>query len=163
MDPDSRVPMVGASGAIAGVMGAYLVKFPRSRVVMLTFLLFIFTFEVPAWLMLIYWFALQVFGGVGAVTEASQGGMAFFAHVGGFLDRDAADERDGAAQALLAAAGPVLVMKRGDALHARGCHLCDDAKKVLGGGAAAGRVYVRRKGYRRRCRSCGGCTTNRCR
>ncbi len=85
MDPTSRVPMVGASGAIAGVMGAYLVKFPRSRVVMLTFLLFIFTFELPAWLMLIYWFALQVFGGVGAVTEASQGGVAFFAHVGGFL------------------------------------------------------------------------------
>jgi membrane associated rhomboid family serine protease len=85
MDPTSRVPMVGASGAIAGVMGAYLMKFPRSRVVMVTFLLFIFTFELPAWLMLIYWFALQVFGGVGAVTEASQGGVAFFAHVGGFL------------------------------------------------------------------------------
>ena len=85
MDPTSRVPMVGASGAIAGVMGAYLVKFPRSRVVMITFLLFIFTFQVPAWLMLVYWFALQVFGGVGAVTEASQGGVAFFAHVGGFL------------------------------------------------------------------------------
>ncbi len=85
MDPASRVPMVGASGAIAGVMGAYLVKFPRSRVVMITFLLFIFTFQVPAWLMLIYWFALQVFGGVGSVTEASQGGVAFFAHVGGFL------------------------------------------------------------------------------
>jgi len=85
MDPTSRVPMVGASGAIAGVMGAYLVKFPRSRVVMLAFLLFIFTFELPAWLMLIYWFALQVFGGVGSVTEAAQGGVAFFAHVGGFV------------------------------------------------------------------------------
>ena len=85
MDPTSRVPMVGASGAIAGVMGAYLVKFPRSRVKMLAFLLFIFTFELPAWLMLIYWFALQVFGGVGSVTEAAQGGVAFFAHVGGFV------------------------------------------------------------------------------
>ncbi len=74
MDPSSRVPMVGASGAIAGVMGAYLVKFPRARVVMLMFLLFIFTFEMPAWLMLIYWFVMQVFSGVGAVTEASQGG-----------------------------------------------------------------------------------------
>jgi membrane associated rhomboid family serine protease len=85
MDPSSRVPMVGASGAIAGVMGAYLVKFPRSRVVMLFFLLFIFTFELPAWLMLIYWFALQLFGGFGSITEASQGGTAFLAHVGGFI------------------------------------------------------------------------------
>ena len=64
IDPGSRVPMVGASGAIAGVMGAYLVKFPRSRVVMLTWFIFIFTFELPAWLMLIYWFVMQFFGGV---------------------------------------------------------------------------------------------------
>src|SRR5215471_15612429 len=61
MDPSSRIPMVGASGAIAGVMGAYLVKFPRSRVVLLTWFIFIFTFDVPAWAMLIYWFAIQVF------------------------------------------------------------------------------------------------------
>jgi membrane associated rhomboid family serine protease len=85
IDPSSRVPMVGASGAIAGVMGAYLVKFPRSHVVMLTWLLFIFTFEVPAWLMLVYWFALQLFGGFGSITESAQGGTAFFAHVGGFI------------------------------------------------------------------------------
>ncbi|HLH16197.1 MAG TPA: rhomboid family intramembrane serine protease [Bryobacteraceae bacterium] len=85
MDPMSRVPMVGASGAIAGVMGAYLLKFPRSHVVMLFFLLFIFTFDVPAWLMLIYWFAIQIFGGFGSITEASQGGTAFLAHVGGFV------------------------------------------------------------------------------
>src|SRR5579883_1277522 len=85
MDPSSRVPMVGASGAIAGVMGAYLVKFPRSHVVMLTWFLFIFTFDLPAWLMLIYWFAIQVFGGFGSITEASQGGTAFLAHVGGFV------------------------------------------------------------------------------
>jgi membrane associated rhomboid family serine protease len=85
MDPSSRVPMVGASGAIAGVMGAYLVKFPRSHVLMLTWFLFIFTFEVPAWLMLVYWFALQLFGGFGSITESAQGGTAFFAHVGGFV------------------------------------------------------------------------------
>src|SRR5215467_6782933 len=85
MDPSSRVPMVGASGAIAGVMGAYLVKFPRSQVVMLTWFLFIFTFELPAWLMLVYWFALQLFGGFGSITESAQGGTAFFAHVGGFV------------------------------------------------------------------------------
>jgi membrane associated rhomboid family serine protease len=85
LDPSSRVPMVGASGAIAGVMGAYLVKFPRSNVVMLFWLLFVFTFDLPAWFMLVYWFALQLFGGVGAITVSSQGGTAFFAHVGGFL------------------------------------------------------------------------------
>lgn len=89
IDPYSRVPMVGASGAIAGVMGAYLVKFPRSEVKMLAFLLFIFTFDVPAWVMLIYWFAMQLFGGFGTVSDAAQGaqqgGTAFFAHIGGFI------------------------------------------------------------------------------
>jgi membrane associated rhomboid family serine protease len=87
--PYSTVPMVGASGAIAGVMGAYLVKFPRSEVKMLTWFIFIFTFDVPAWLMLIYWFAMQLFGGYGSLGEAaqgaSQGGTAFFAHIGGFI------------------------------------------------------------------------------
>jgi membrane associated rhomboid family serine protease len=77
--------MVGASGAIAGVMGAYLVKFPRSEVKILTWFLFIFTFDVPAWAMLIYWFAMQLFGGYGSLGEASQGGTAFFAHIGGFI------------------------------------------------------------------------------
>ena len=66
LDPTSRVPMVGASGAIAGVMGAYLVKFPRSEVKMLTWFLFVFTFDVPAWAMLVYWFAIQLFGGTAA-------------------------------------------------------------------------------------------------
>ncbi len=85
IDPASRVPMLGASGAIAGVMGAYLAKFPRSRVLMLTWFLLIFTFELPAWLMLIYWFGLQLFGGFGSLSSAAQGGTAFFAHVGGFI------------------------------------------------------------------------------
>jgi membrane associated rhomboid family serine protease len=86
MDPASRIPMVGASGAIAGVMGAYLIKFPHSRVVMLTWFLLIFTFELPAWLMLIYWFGMQLFGGVGSFADATQqGGTAFFAHIGGFV------------------------------------------------------------------------------
>ena len=83
-DPLSTMPMVGASGAIAGVMGAYLVKFPRSRVEMLFFFFFIFRFEVAAWFMLAYWFAMQLAGGL-AGAEASQGGTAFFAHVGGFI------------------------------------------------------------------------------
>ncbi|HUP02860.1 MAG TPA: rhomboid family intramembrane serine protease [Bryobacteraceae bacterium] len=82
-DPVSAVPMVGASGAIAGVMGAYLVKFPRSRVEMLFFAIFFFRFEVAAWFMLIYWFAVQLLGGFGS-SEASAGGTAFMAHVGGF-------------------------------------------------------------------------------
>jgi membrane associated rhomboid family serine protease len=85
LDPSSRIPMVGASGAIAGVMGAYLVKFPRSHVVMLTWFILIFTFDLPAWLMLVYWFVVQVFGGFGQITESAQGGTAFAAHVGGFV------------------------------------------------------------------------------
>jgi membrane associated rhomboid family serine protease len=83
---DSRVPMVGASGAIAGVMGAYLVKFPRSRIYTLVFYIFITTIEVPAWVMLIYWFAIQFISGVGSLAApVAQGGTAFFAHVGGFV------------------------------------------------------------------------------
>lgn len=83
---DSRVPMVGASGAIAGVMGAYLVKFPRSRIYSLIFYIFITTIDVPAWVMLIYWFAIQFFSGLGSLAApTAQGGTAFFAHVGGFL------------------------------------------------------------------------------
>ena len=88
IDPFSRVPMVGASGAIAGVMGAYMVRFPRSRILTFAFIFFfVTTFEVPAWLMLIYWFAVQLFSGVGSIgfTQASQGGTAFFAHIGGFI------------------------------------------------------------------------------
>ncbi len=85
---DSRVPMVGASGAIAGVMGAYMIKFPRARIVTLAFIFFfITTFDIPAWVMLIYWFAIQLFSGVGSIgySQANQGGVAFFAHVGGFV------------------------------------------------------------------------------
>jgi membrane associated rhomboid family serine protease len=85
IDPSSRVPMVGASGAIAGVMGAYLVKFPKSRVVMLFWFFFFFTFDLPAWFMLIYWFGLQFAGGLGSIAETTQGGTAFFAHLGGFV------------------------------------------------------------------------------
>ena len=88
LNPFSRVPMVGASGAIAGVMGAYLVKFPRAQIQSLVMLVFFFFFtEVPAWVMLIYWFVIQLFSGVGSIAseQYSQGGTAFFAHVGGFI------------------------------------------------------------------------------
>jgi membrane associated rhomboid family serine protease len=80
--------MVGASGAIAGVMGAYLVKFPRTRILTLIMIIIFFTtIEVPAWLMLIYWFGLQFLSSVGSLGSyaSSQGGTAFFAHVGGFI------------------------------------------------------------------------------
>jgi len=88
MNLGSQVPMVGASGAIAGVMGAYIVKFPHSRIVTLVIVIFFFTtVEIPAWIMLIYWFGTQFFNGVGSIaySRASQGGVAFFAHVGGFV------------------------------------------------------------------------------
>jgi membrane associated rhomboid family serine protease len=88
-DPGSRVPMVGASGAIAGVMGAYMVKFPHSRILSLVTVVFFFTtLDVPAWLVLVWWFFIQLFSGVGSIgnSSASQGGgVAFLAHVGGFL------------------------------------------------------------------------------
>ncbi len=86
--PESRVPMVGASGAIAGVMGAYMVKFPHSRVETIVFVfLFITRIDVPAFVMLIYWFATQLLSGVGSIgyTQLNQGGTAFFAHIGGFV------------------------------------------------------------------------------
>lgn len=85
---DSRVPTIGASGAIAGIMGAYLVKFPHSRIVTLVpVIIFLTTMEIPAWLILFYWFVLQFFSGIGAVGQShlNQGGVAWFAHIGGFL------------------------------------------------------------------------------
>ena len=78
--------MVGASGAIIGVMGAYLVLFPRVRVfTMVPLGFFITSIALPAWAMLIYWAALQVFGGITSITAAQAGGVAFWAHLGGFL------------------------------------------------------------------------------
>jgi membrane associated rhomboid family serine protease len=89
LNPYSTIPMVGASGAIAGIMGAYLIKFPRARVLTLIFVfIFVTTMEIPAPLMLLYWFGIQFFNGVGSIarTHASEaGGTAFFAHVGGFV------------------------------------------------------------------------------
>lgn len=80
--PGSIVPMVGASGAISGVMGAYIVMFPRVRVFTLVPLgFFITTIALPAWVMLGYWMALQLLGTLGA----GEGGVAFMAHVGGFV------------------------------------------------------------------------------
>lgn len=84
-DPFSNVPMVGASGAIAGVMGAYLLLFPKAKVDILFIFIIIFrVIPVPAWIMLGLWFGLQLWGGVGAVAEGG-GGVAYWAHAGGFL------------------------------------------------------------------------------
>ena len=82
--PGSTVPTVGASGAIAGVMGGYLLLFPRARVDVVVIIVIIFrVFTLPAWVMLGIWFALQVFGGFS--TPAEGGGVAFWAHAGGFI------------------------------------------------------------------------------
>jgi membrane associated rhomboid family serine protease len=93
LDPGSGIPNLGASGAIAGVMGAYLLMFPRARVNFfvwpLSVLLAIFTrspyLRIPAWLMLGLWFAMQIWLGVDGLTNISEGGVAFWAHVGGFV------------------------------------------------------------------------------
>jgi membrane associated rhomboid family serine protease len=88
VNPESPVPMVGASGAISGVMGAYLVLYPRVRVHLLVFLLFfIDVIAVPAWLLLLYWFGLQVLTGLpelSAMRPDVSSGVAVWAHVGGF-------------------------------------------------------------------------------
>jgi membrane associated rhomboid family serine protease len=85
LTPQSVVPMVGASGAISGVMGAYVLLYPRVRVHMLVVLVvFITRITVPAYLMLGYWFLLQLIGGT-ATAGTESGGTAFWAHVGGFL------------------------------------------------------------------------------
>src|ERR1041385_4696163 len=84
--PASQVPMIGASGAIAGVLGAYLVSFPRSRIASLVPILFIFTIvEIPAVIFLILWFLLQIYSGLFAMQGASGSGIAWWAHVGGFI------------------------------------------------------------------------------
>jgi membrane associated rhomboid family serine protease len=85
-EPRSNIPMVGASGAISGVMGAYLVLYPRVRVFTMVPLGFILTsMALPAWAMLIYWAFLQLVGGIGRIGAGPGGGVAFWAHLGGFL------------------------------------------------------------------------------
>ena len=88
VDPTSGVPMVGASGAISGVMGAYLLFSPAVRVRMLFFfVVFARVVRVPAWLVLLYWFALQLLGAAAQVSHSGggEGGVAVFAHGGGFV------------------------------------------------------------------------------
>lgn len=82
----STIPTVGASGAISGVMGAYLVMFPRSKIVTLIPLIFFwFTVQISAMFFVGYWIILQFLGGLSSLGARSQGGTAFWAHVGGFV------------------------------------------------------------------------------
>lgn len=83
-DPMSSIPTVGASGAIAGVMGGYLLLFPKARVdIFVFFIVFFRIFPIPAWIMLGLWFAIQLFSGISVDTSA--GGVAYWAHAGGFV------------------------------------------------------------------------------
>ncbi|MCG8469052.1 MAG: rhomboid family intramembrane serine protease [Gemmatimonadetes bacterium] len=83
--PASGVPTVGASGAISGVMGAYLLLYPKVRIQTLLFLvIYIRVIPMRAWVMLAYWFIIQVVSGAGSIG-AEGGGVAFWAHVGGFV------------------------------------------------------------------------------
>ena len=82
----SNVPTVGASGAISGIMGAFIVLYPRARVTtLIPALLLFFTIKIPAYLMLGYWFFLQFFSGVASLGMSARGGVAWWAHVGGFI------------------------------------------------------------------------------
>jgi membrane associated rhomboid family serine protease len=88
VSPDSTAPTLGASGAIAAVLGGYIVLYPRARVLTLVFIILIFTvIELPAWVLLGIWFAEQAAFGAAGLTDpaGSGGGVAYFAHVGGFV------------------------------------------------------------------------------
>ncbi len=88
-NPMSRLPSVGASGAIAGVMGAYFILFPAARVLTLVPLFFFFFWWLPAWVVLGFWFLGQFLSGaataIASTTQTARGGIAFWAHIGGFV------------------------------------------------------------------------------
>ena len=87
-NPYSRLPTIGASGAIAGVMGAYLMKFPRARILTLVpIIIFYTTLEIPAAIWLLLWFGIQFFSGIGSLADADHplDNVAWFAHIGGFI------------------------------------------------------------------------------
>ena len=84
VDPISQIPTVGASGAIAGVMGGYLLLYPKARVdIFFFFIVFFRIFPIPAWIMLGLWFAIQLFSGIN--IDTTMGGVAYWAHAGGFV------------------------------------------------------------------------------
>lgn len=82
--PDSSIPTIGASGAISGILGAYMLSFPRARVISVIPLFILFPLiEIPAFLFLFLWFAIQLASGL--LSKPGQGGIAFWAHIGGFI------------------------------------------------------------------------------
>jgi len=86
IDPNSSIPMVGASGAIAGVLGAYMISFPKAKVHVLAFIIiFITTLIVPAQIVLGVWFFIQLSSGLNSLGIDTNGGVAWFAHIGGFI------------------------------------------------------------------------------
>jgi membrane associated rhomboid family serine protease len=86
IDPGSTIPTIGASGAIAASLGAYLVLFPRARITSLVFLGFFYQLiDVPAVIVLAFWFVLQLIDGIASLGLTEAGGVAFFAHIGGFV------------------------------------------------------------------------------
>ena len=86
IDPESTIPMVGASGAIAGVLGAYLFRFPRAPVHVLVILIVFITFiRVPAMIVIGFWFLSNLTAGIGTLGIEQTGGTAWFAHIGGFI------------------------------------------------------------------------------
>jgi membrane associated rhomboid family serine protease len=86
VDPSSTVPNLGVSGAIAGVMAGFLVVFPRDQIQALVIGLFgIGHTRISALVFIGFWFLIQLFSGVGSITSVDQGGVAYFAHVGGFV------------------------------------------------------------------------------
>ena len=118
-EPSSPVPVVGASGAISGIMGAYLVLYPKARVLIpLVFGFFVRMTWLPAWLMLGYWFLIQVLSQAATPADAGGGGVAFLAHIGGFI------------------AGAVLVklFERRDLVEAKRAHVKLDRRQIAHGG-----------------------------
>jgi membrane associated rhomboid family serine protease len=85
VDPNAAVPTIGASGAIAGVLGGYILLYPRARVLTAIFVLIVFFVELPAWLVLGFWFAQQVLVGYTELGSFGVGGVAYWAHIGGFV------------------------------------------------------------------------------
>jgi len=86
VDPNSMVPMIGASGAISGVLAGYMTLFPHARVVtLIPIFIFIHFMEVPAWIFIALWFVLQLVAGYLSLGVEGSGGVAWFAHIGGFL------------------------------------------------------------------------------
>ena len=84
--PNSNIPMVGASGAIAGILGAYMIRFPKAKVHVLAIIfVFITTLIVPAQIVLGLWFLIQLSSGLSSLGIDTTGGVAWFAHIGGFI------------------------------------------------------------------------------